>query len=207
MPNAELTHITIVLDRSGSMDSVRDDAIGGFNTCVGEQKKLPGAATLTLVQFDHAYEVTHRAVNLEAVPVMTTETFVPRGRTALYDAIGRAVAETAEYVQGLAEDARPAKVVVAILTDGRENASRELDHEQIQKLLKERTAAGWDFWFLGANLDVARTARAIGVDADKAFAFESSPRGTRGAFSRMSDGISSSRSRRDPSDSGPKKVH
>jgi hypothetical protein len=142
MSNAELTHITIILDRSGSMASVRDDAIGGFNTCVGEQKKLPGSATLTLVQFDGEYDVVHRAVKLEAVPLMTTDTFVPRGQTALYDAIGRAVAETTEYVRGLEE-----------------------------------------------------------------IAFTSSPEGTRGAFSLMSDGISSSRSRRNPGRSGPTKPH
>jgi hypothetical protein len=97
--------------------------------------------------------------------------------------------------------------VVAILTDGQENASREFDHTQVQKLIKERTAAGWDFWFLGANIDVAKVARNIGVDADRALAFTSSPEGTRGAFSLMSDGISSSRSRRNPGRSGPKKPH
>jgi hypothetical protein len=108
MPNPELTHITLILDRSGSMSSILDQAIDGFNTCITEQRGLPGAATLTLVQFDDEVELVHRAVDLPTVPPLTPETFVPRGPTALYDAIGRAVADTMEHVHRLAETlARP----------------------------------------------------------------------------------------------------
>ncbi|MGO9712554.1 MAG: VWA domain-containing protein, partial [Polyangiaceae bacterium] len=92
MPKNDVTHITVVLDRSGSMSSVAADAVGGFNTFLAQQQKLPGAATMTLVQFDHEYQVVHEALNLRDVVPLTKETFVPRGQTALYDAVGRAVA-------------------------------------------------------------------------------------------------------------------
>jgi hypothetical protein len=204
MSNAHLTHVTIVLDRSGSMASIRDDAIGGFNTCIDQQKRLAGAATLTLVQFDHEYCEVYRAMPLQAVPVMTVDTFVPRGQTALYDAIGRAVVETAEYVRGLPEEARPGKVVVVILTDGHENASCEYPHARVQTIIQERTAAGWDFLFLGANMDAVAIGRAIGFSENHTASFVASARGTRAAFDEMSDHITASRLPPDPKKSKSK---
>ena len=206
MPEDHATHITVVLDRSGSMASVAADAIGGFNTFVAQQQKLPTAATLTLVQFDHEYVVVHRAVGVGEVAPLTQETFVPRGQTALYDAVGRAVADTTERVGGKPAKKRPA-VVVAILTDGEENASRELDHTAVQKLIKEKTAAGWEFLFLGANMDVVKAAARIGIGPASAVAFQTSAHGTREAFGVMSERVSASRLSDVPDSSGPKKIH
>jgi hypothetical protein len=188
------------------MASVADDTIGGFNTFLAQQQGLPGAATLTLVQFDHEYLVVQRAVTVDKVAPLTRETFVPRGQTALYDAIGRALADTIELVNGVPPEKRP-RVVVAILTDGAENASRELDHAAVQKLIKERTAAGWEFLFLGANIDVVRAAARIGIGAASAVSFQSTGQGTREAFGVMSERVSASRLSDDPDSSGPKKIH
>jgi hypothetical protein len=200
------THITVVLDRSGSMSSVRADTIGGFNTFLARQQQVAGTATLTLVQFDHQYEVVYRAVNVRDVAPLTEEMFVPRGQTALYDAVGRAVGDTTELVNGMPADRRPA-VVVAILTDGEENASHEIDHRTVHDLIKQRTAAGWEFLFLGANLDVREAAARIGISAGSAVPFVSSPRGTRGAFDVISARVSASRNSSDRGRSGPKKIH
>jgi hypothetical protein len=209
MTKNDLTHIVVVLDRSGSMASVRTDTIGGFNTFLEQQQKLPGTATMTLIQFDHEYLVVHKAMNVRGLAPLTEETYVPRGQTALYDALGRAVAEATEFVNAMPAEKRPG-VVVAILTDGAENASREFTHTAVQTLIKERTAAGWEFLFLGANIDVVQEAARIGIGAASAVAFKSSGEGTRGAFGAMSKRVSSSRRSRssDGSDpSGPKKIH
>ncbi len=206
MPKNDVTHITVVLDRSGSMSSVAADAVGGFNTFLAQQQKLPGAATMTLVQFDHEYQVVHEALNLRDVVPLTKETFVPRGQTALYDAVGRAVADTTERVGSKPAKKRPA-VVVAILTDGEENASREFDHTAVQNLIKKKTAAGWEFLFLGANMDVKKAARRIGIPAGSAVAFEASGKGTREAFAVMSEVVSASRRSPESDSSGSKKIH
>jgi hypothetical protein len=206
MPEDRATHITVVLDRSGSMSSVAGDAIGGFNTFLAQQQRLPGAATLTLVQFDHEYQVALRAVPVGDVKPLTIETFVPRGQTALYDAVGHAVADTTELVNAMPPEKRPA-VVVAILTDGEENASREIDHPTVQKLIKEKTAAGWEFVFLGANMDVKKAAARMGIGPASAIAFQATGQGTREAFGRMSEIVSASRRSGGPESSGPKKIH
>lgn len=206
MPDTRATHITVILDRSGSMSSVAADAIGGFNTFLAQQQKLPGAATMTLVQFDHEYQIVHAATNIHDVPVLTPETFVPRGQTALYDAVGRAVADTTVRINALPAADWPT-VVVAILTDGEENGSRELDHTTVQNLIKEKTAAGWEFLFLGANMDVKKAAGRIGIPAASAIAFHPSGHGTREAFAVMSEVVSASRRPPPPDSSGPNKIH
>ena len=204
MAKHRTTHLTIVLDRSGSMDSVRDDAIGGFNAFLEQQRKLPGAASLTLVQFDHEYEVVHAGRDVDDVPPLTRDTFLPRGNTALYDAVGRAIAETDERVGGEKEP----HVVVGILTDGHENASKELDYKKLQKLIKKKTAAGWEFLFLAANMDAVQAAEHIGISAASAVSFDADAAGTRAAFGAMSERIAESRRTRDSeSKSSPKKIH
>src|SRR6185437_887189 len=120
MPNPNFTDITIVLDRSGSMEVIADDTVGGFNQFLKEQKKVPGKALLTLVQFDHEYQFVHQAVPIGSVPLLTRKTYVPRGSTALLDAIGRAINETGQRLAALPEPERPGNVIVMILTDGLE---------------------------------------------------------------------------------------
>lgn len=187
MTDGPVTHIVVVLDRSGSMDAVRDDAIGGFNAFVSDQRAAEGQAKLTLVQFDTEWSVTYSALPLAEVPPLTRETYAPRSGTALFDAIGRACA--------LAEDskrkaANPGElVVVAILTDGQENSSRELDGRAVKALIERRTAEGYTFLFLAANIDVEATASSIGIDRRNTAEFKSHGEGTRRAFGTMSQQV------------------
>jgi hypothetical protein len=191
---ADLTHITLVLDRSGSMDAVRDDAIGGFNAFIDQQRAAPGRATLTLVEFDHEYTTVCRAQPIADVPRMDRDRFIPRGQTALYDAVGRSVAETAEHLASLPEDEKPARVIVAVLTDGQENASKEYSYERVRAILGEKaTAAGWHVLFLASDLNVAATAVRMGVPESHTQTFERSSRGTRDAFTHVSRVVTSMR--------------
>jgi hypothetical protein len=209
VPAADLTHITLVLDRSGSMDEFRDDAIGGFNAFVEQQRAAPGKATLTFVQFDHEYTTVYHAQPIADVPRLDRDHYIPRGQTALYDAVGRSVAETAEHIAKLPEDERPTRVVVAILTDGHENASKEYSYDRVRAILAEKaTAAGWHVLFLASAMDVAASAVRMGVPESHTTTFEPSRRGTRDAFGHVSRVVTSMRTSTPPAppdDSDPKK--
>jgi len=138
----DYTHIAVILDRTGSMAVIRDDTIGGFNTFLQQQKAEPGSATLTLVQFDSQdpyqdpYEVIHRFKPIAEVPELTRETYVPRASTPLLDAMGRGIIDLEKSLSELSEADRPAKVVMVVVTDGQENASREFRKEQIEKMIQ-----------------------------------------------------------------------
>ena len=158
---SDLTDITLVVDRSGSMQKIREDAEGGVNTFIQEQAKHPGEALLTLVQFDTEYEFVHRGMPIKQVPPYT---LVPRGNTALLDAVGRAINETGERLAKMAEDVRPGLVVFVITTDGLENSSKEFSKAQIKEMIvRQQSAYKWQFIFLGANQDAFAEAGAMGV--------------------------------------------
>jgi hypothetical protein len=196
VPDSTITHITLVLDRSGSMHSVRDDAIGGFNAFVEQQRRLPGHATLTLIQFDDVFCEMYRAKPIGEVPFLDADTFVPRGSTALYDALGRAVADTLEYVRDLDEGQRPAHVIVAILTDGQENASKEYTHQRVRSIVNEANAKpNWQVLFLASSLAVVEDARQLGVSRQTSMAFNASRKGTRIAFGQISGRVTDVRCR------------
>lgn len=180
---ADLTDITVVLDRSGSMATCRHDAEGGLNHFIDEQKKLPGEAAFTLVQFDTDYEFVHRAVAIKSVGRCELH---PRGGTALLDAVGRAITETGERLKAMSETDRPGLVVFVIITDGEENSSKEFKLAQIKEMItRQRDTYKWQFTFLGANQDAFAEAGAMGIpmaaaanytpmNAAKAFASASS---------------------------------
>lgn len=158
----DLSDITVVLDRSGSMESCRSDAEGGLNAFIETQKAQPGRARFTLVQFDHLYEVVHNGIPIADVPRCE---LVPRGNTALYDAIGRTINEIGARLAALPEVERPGLVCVVILTDGLNNASREFSSDQVKKMIGHQQAAyKWQFTYLGANQDAFVVADAIGVN-------------------------------------------
>jgi Mg-chelatase subunit ChlD len=160
---SDLTDITLVVDRSGSMQSIRADAEGGVNAFVAEQARQPGEALLTLVQFDTEYEFLHRGVPVQQVPAYH---LVPRGGTALLDAVGRAINETGERLAKLDEKDRPGLVVFVVMTDGEENSSKEFSKDQIKQMVtQQQETYGWHFTFLGANQDAFAEARALGIDA------------------------------------------
>jgi hypothetical protein len=187
MPRVDFTDITIVLDRSGSMQSVADDTIGGFNRFVDDQKSGHGHATLTLVQFDDQYEVVYNAVPIATAAKLTSETFVPRGSTALLDAIGRTIEVTGARFNALPESERPEQVIMMILTDGYENASAHYTNARIAEMIvQQRDVYSWEFVFLGANQDAIATASQMGVAADHALTYAASQAGTSAAFDAIS---------------------
>lgn len=165
----DLTDITVVVDRSGSMRSCQSDAEGGINAFLDSQKRLPGRATFTMVQFDHEYEFVHRAIPLPDVPPFK---LVPRGYTALLDAVGRAVVETGERLSKTPEADRPGLVAFLIITDGEENASREYKKDKIKEMIKtQQDTYKWQFTFLGANQDAFHEAASMGIKTAGALNF------------------------------------
>jgi len=182
----DLTDISVVLDRSGSMQSVRNDTIGGFNAFLKTQKEAPGEALFTLVQFDDQYEVVYSGKNIKDVPDLTEKTFVPRGMTALLDAIGRTINATGSRLATMPEDERPSKVIFVILTDGDENASKELTKEKVNELIKHQTEAyQWDFVFLGANQDAIKAGASMGIMAGNSMSYAANAKGTAAAFASV----------------------
>lgn len=159
----DLFDVTVILDRSGSMGSCRVEAEGGLNRFIEDQKRQPGRTIFTLVQFDDVYEFVHKGVPVEQVGHCP---LVPRGYTALYDAVGRAIVETGERLKKLPEAERPGVVMFAILTDGMNNASKEFTCERVREMIEhQRSVYNWQFMFLGANHDPFATAGAMGIPA------------------------------------------
>ena len=161
--NSDLTDITLVIDRSGSMEAIREDAEGGVNAFVREQAKHPGEALLTLVQFDTEYDFIHKGIPVKQVPAYK---LVPRGSTALLDAVGRAINETGERLANMAEPDRPGLVIFVIVTDGEENSSHEFSKARIKQMIdQQQTKYSWQFTFLGANQDAFAEAGGMGIHA------------------------------------------
>ncbi|MFZ4594230.1 MAG: hypothetical protein ACOYOF_08235 [Verrucomicrobiaceae bacterium] len=160
--NPHLTEIAYILDRSGSMKSMQEPAVAAFNDFIKTQLDVPGDARLTLIQFDDAYEVPVSAMFIQDVPQLTAGTYTPRGSTALLDAIGRTIKETDRRITALSDGDKPGKVILAIFTDGEENASREYSAKHISDLIRlYRDTKGWEFLFLAANQDAIASAAAM----------------------------------------------
>jgi Mg-chelatase subunit ChlD len=158
---SDLTDITLVVDRSGSMEEIRSDAEGGVNAFIQNQANEPGEALLTLVQFDTEYEFLHQGTPIGQV---SRYKLVPRGATALLDAVGRAINETGERLARTAEQDRPGLVVFVVMTDGHENSSKEFSKNQIKQMIEQQqNTYNWHFTFLGADQDAFAEARAMGM--------------------------------------------
>jgi len=186
--NDNLTDISIVLDRSGSMESTRSDTIGGFNTFLKAQKEAEGDAILTLAQFDHQYEIVHNGVKIKDVPELDMRTYVPRGMTALLDAIGRTINETGLRLDSLAEKDKPGKIIFVIITDGYENASSEFTREKINEMIKHQTDKyNWDFVFLGANQDAIAVGKSYGFMAGNSMSYAQTARGATAMFTSVAE--------------------
>ncbi len=163
MTNADLTHLYFLLDRSGSMHTIVDDTDGGFDAFIAEQRKTPGEFRVTLCQFDDHYDEVYADRPIADVPSLVLE---PRGTTALLDAIARLVIDAGKRLAALPEDQRPGTVVVGIMTDGMENASREWTHPQVKELIERQTRDyQWQFLYLGADQDAIEVGMSIGVGA------------------------------------------
>jgi ADP-ribosylglycohydrolase len=179
------------------MESIRDDVIGGFNAFLAEQQAQPGRATLTLVQFDShdPYEVLQRFVPVQHVPMLTHETYVPRASTPLLDALGRGINDLEASLAGLPADRRPGQIVMVIVTDGQENASREFTKARVTEMIRAKRAQGWQFVFLSADLDAIDDAEHSGVLASHAMAFDKDAAGAQAMWSAVSRNTTAYRAR------------
>jgi len=188
------TEIIIILDRSGSMESVRADTIGGFNSFLADQQKLKDEAYITLVQFDDQYEKVYEGKPLAGAPPLDEQTFQPRGSTALLDAIGRTINEQGERFSRAPDNLKPSKVIVAIMTDGFENASQKFDRAQVFGLIsQQRDQWAWMFYFLGANQDAIAEAGRIGLAAGQALSYAATSRGTAAVMGSLGRAVAHSR--------------
>ena len=161
--NTNRTDITLVVDRSGSMAKIKEDAEGGVNTFITEQAKESGEALVTLLQFDTEYEFLHKGMPIRQVPKYE---LVPRGMTALLDAVGRAINETSERLLKMAEQDRPGLLIFVVVTDGHENSSKEFSKDQLKEMIeRQQKEYDWHFTFLGANQDAFAEAGGMGIDA------------------------------------------
>lgn len=190
----DATEIVVVMDKSGSMGAIRDDAIGGFNTFVEDQKKEAGEANLTLVFFDTTYSIPFSGKPIQGVEPLDANTYRPGGGTALLDAIGRAITETGKRLSDMDEADRPDKVICVVITDGEENSSREHNKDQIAEMVKHQEEKyGWAFIYLGANVDAMHEARAMGIMPQMAVNFAAGSIGTRSAYAGASRAVHSYR--------------
>lgn len=169
MSNPDLTRLVFLLDRSGSMQSIKSDVVGGFEAFIAEQRTGDGVCTVTLAQFDHDYQVIYRDLPLAQVPPLT---LLPRGRTALLDSMGKLITDTAAELQALPEADRPGTVIVAIMTDGLENASGEWRRPDIKALVEQQTNDhGWEFLYMGADQDAVEVGKGLGVKDGQAITY------------------------------------
>lgn len=188
------TEMIFILDRSGSMSGLEKDTIGGFNSMLQEQKKIEGSATVTTILFDNDIEYLHDRLNLEDIAQITEKQYFVRGATALFDAIGKAI-EKMTNVQKGKKSTQKDNVVVIITTDGEENSSVLYSLPQIKKLISRQKELGWEFIFLGANIDAIQTAQDIGLSKQDAVDYIADSTGTKVSYSAISEAVHSVRTK------------
>ena len=185
-----LTEIVFILDRSGSMAGLEGDTIGGFNAMIEKQRLEPGEAVVSTVLFDNESCVIHDRLPLDRVPRLTGKEYYVRGCTALLDAVGGAIRHIANVHKYAREEDRPEKTLFVITTDGMENASRQYSYEKVRSLIeKQKREHGWEFLFLGANIDAAREAARFGIHPDRAVDYRADRRGTRVIYETVSETV------------------
>lgn len=184
-----LTELVFILDRSGSMADLVSDTIGGFNGLLRKQKEMDGDALVTTVLFDDHYELLHDRVSLAGVAFITEKDYYVRGMTALLDAVGRTIGKIDAAQSHTVESERPEHTLFVIVTDGMENASHEYTHDAVRKLIEARKADGWEFLFLGANIDAFSAARDIGIDMAHASNAMPDSIGTHAVYESMNDAV------------------
>ena len=178
-----MTEIVFILDRSGSMSGLESDTIGGFNSMIKkQQKELEGNALVSTILFDHESIVLHDRIPLAEVKPLTEKDYETRGTTALLDAIGDAVKHIKNVHKYAREEDRPEKTLFVITTDGMENASEKFSYRDIKELVGKQKELGWEFIFLGANIDAIEVAGHLGIDARRAVNYHADSRGTSGLF-------------------------
>lgn len=189
-----MTELVFILDRSGSMSGLERDTIGGFNSMIAKQRKEPGKALVSTVLFDDEPEVLHDRLPLEAVPPMTEDTYFVRGCTALLDAVGGAIHHIGTIHKYARKEDIPEKTVFVITTDGMENASRHYTYDKVHAMIeRQQKKYGWEFLFLGANIDAAAEAKRFCIDASRAANFHCDKAGTALNYEVLSETLTSVR--------------
>jgi uncharacterized protein YegL len=185
-----LTEIVFILDRSGSMAGLEADTVGGFNAMLGRQKNEPGEALVSTVLFDNRSTVIHDRVDIREIRPMTDRDYQVGGCTALLDAVGNAIHHIGNVHKYARQEDRPEKTVFVITTDGMENASHHYTHNRVKEMIRrQKQQYGWEFLFLGANIDAAREAARFGIDPDRAANYHADHRGTGVIYETVSDAI------------------
>ena len=188
-----ITELVFILDRSGAMGGLESDTIGGFNSMIEKQKKEPGKVYVYTVLFDNRSEVLHDRIKLEDVPLMTEKDYYVRGSTALVDAIGGAIHHIVNIHKYAREEDVPEKTMFIITTDGMENASRHYSSNQIKAMIERQKEAGWEFLFIGANIDAVETAGRYGIRRDRVANYKADRRGTQVLYESVSEAVSNLR--------------
>ena len=185
-----LTEIVFILDRSGSMAGLEDDTIGGFNSLIEKQRKEEGEAYISTVLFDNYSEVVHDRLPMDKIPEMTRDVYYVRGCTALLDAVGGAVHHIGNVHKYAREEDRPERTLFVITTDGMENASRHYTYDRVRQMIeRQKEKYGWEFLFLGANIDAAKEAARFGIMEDRAVNYHCDEDGTALNYEVLSDTI------------------
>ena len=189
-----LTELVFILDRSGSMAGLEGDTIGGFNAMIEKQKGEPGEALISTVLFDNETEVIHDRVDLGKVEPMTDREYYVRGCTALLDAVGGAIHHIGNVHKYVREEDRPEKTLFVITTDGMENASHKYSYDRVKKMIqRQQEKYGWEFIFLGANIDAAKEAARFGIREDRAANYHADSKGTAVIYEAVSQAVCSVR--------------
>ena len=202
-----LTEIVFILDRSGSMSGLEGDTIGGFNAMIDKQKGEPGEALVSTVLFDNVSEVIHDRIDIQEIEPMSRKEYYVRGSTALLDAVGGAIHHIGNVHKYAREEDRPEKTLFVITTDGMENASHKYSYDRLKRMIeRQKEKYGWEFIFLGANIDAAREAARFGIDADRAANYNADSLGTAVIYEAVSEAVCSVRACKPMSNSWRRKV-
>lgn len=203
----DLVELVFILDRSGSMSGLEDDTIGGYNAMLEKQKKEPGEAIITTVLFDDKYELLHDRINLRGIGPITDKEYFVRGSTALLDAIGRTINKIGNAQKHTMEEERAERVLFVITTDGMENASREFTYEKVRKMIEhQKNKYGWEFIFLGANIDAIAIAERFGISKDRATNYNADSEGTLLNYEVISETVSCIRANRKISENWKERI-
>jgi uncharacterized protein YegL len=181
-----LTELVFILDKSGSMSGLEKDTIGGYNSMLEKQKAIDGECRITTVLFDNNYELLHDRIDIRAVSPITEKEYQVGGSTALLDAVGKTIHTMGNAQKYSSEQTRADKVIFVITTDGMENASREYTYDRVREMIeRQKSKYGWEFIFLGANIDAAKTASRFGIDSNRSANYHADSKGTRLNYDAM----------------------